>query len=217
MKRTSLALLLAMPLLAQKTAGVLFQGNAELPPSMEVQLQVGLPRGVAYQDFNHHIGYGLALDFPLQIADRHLLRPNLEYSDYRITQPDAPVWAADTERSTNFKAWKLGVDYLLYKEPWVFNGPYALVGIGFQYSGVDYLVQGGNQQSLTTHHSSSTTPWVGVGFGYQVTPDIGLELRYSVASYEAQKGEPLAAYTLTEPIQREGHFIHLILTLRTPY
>lgn len=214
MKPSLLAPLFALPLAAQ---GSLFQEDTALAPSLEVHLQVGIPRQAADKDLNDHIGYGVALCYPWHLGGRHLLRPNLEYSQYRISRPNAPPWATETRGHHAFHAWKLGLDYVLYQEPWVHRGPYAMVGAGIQHSEVDYPVQSGTQQALVNHRSSLTAPWVGAGFGYQFTSDIGLEFRYSVAAYAAEKGQPLTGYTRTEPIRREGHFIHLILTLRAPF
>jgi hypothetical protein len=206
--------LLALPLVAQ---GTLFQEDTTLPPSLGVHLQVGLPRGIADQDLNRHIGFGLALGYPWHLGGGHLLRPNLEYNQYRITPQPAPAWTAEAAEKHIFQSWKLGIDYVLYAEPWVYRGPYALLGVGIQHSNVDFPVQHGTQHALAIHSSSLTSPWVGVGCGYQFTSDAGLELRYSMAAYAAERGQPLTSYTLTEPIKRDGRFLHLILVLRAPF
>lgn len=214
MKSLCLLSLFALPVVAQ---GGLFQEDTTLPPSLGVHLQVGVPRNAADRDLNHHIGYGVALCYPWHLGGRHLLRPNLEYNQYLISPQPSPPWAAGSGHNLAFHSWKLGMDYVMYQEPWVYRGPYVLVGAGIQYSEVDYQVQNGTQRLLMSHQSSLTTPWAGAGFGYQFTSDIGLELRYSVAAYAAEKGQPLTGYTLTEPVQRDGHFIHLILALRAPF
>jgi hypothetical protein len=214
MLRHLLPPLLSLPLVAQ---GALFQEDTTLPPSLGLHLQVGLPRNAANQDLNHHIGYGITLCYPWQLGVRQLLRPNLEYNRYRISPGPSPAWAADAAHDQTFQTWKLGIDYVLYLEPWVYRGPYAVVGVGFQHATVDFPVQNGAQQALMSHQSSLNSPWAGIGFGYQFTSDIGLELRYSAASYAAEKGQPLTSYTLTEPIQRDGRFIHMILALRAPF
>ena len=208
MKRLCLLPLFTLPLLAQ---GALFQEDTALPPSLGVHLQVGIPRGDADRDLNQHIGYGLALAYPWHLGGRHLLRPNLEYNQYRID----PQLASPSGHSLTFQAWKLGLDYVMYQEPWVYRGPYVLVGVGLQHAEVAYPVLSGAPS--VSHHSSLTTPWAGAGFGYQFTADIGLELRYSVAAYAAERGQPLTSPTLTEPIHRDGRFLHLILALRAPF
>lgn len=214
MLRPFLLPLIALPLVAQ---GALFQEDAALPPSLGVHLQVGLPRNAADRDLNQHIGYGATLCYPWHLGGRHLLRPNLEYNQYRISPQPSPPWTTETTRRHTFHSWKLGIDYVLYQEPWVYRGPYALVGVGVQHSTVDFPVRNGTQPALMSHRSSLTSPWAGVGFGYQFTSDIGLEFRYSVASYAAERGEPLTSYSLTQPIKRSGHFLHLILALRAPF
>jgi hypothetical protein len=214
MKPLFLLPLLTLPVLAQ---GALFQDDTALPPSLGVHLQVGFPRNAADRDLNRHIGYGATLCYPWHLGGRHLLRPNLEYNQYRIDPQPSPAWAPGPEHSLAFHSWKLGIDYVMYQEPWVYRGPYVLVGLGIQHSAVDYPVQNGTQQALMNHRSSLTTPWAGAGFGYQFTSDIGLEFRYSVAAYAAEQGQPLGSYTRTEPIKRDGHFLHLILALRAPF
>lgn len=214
MKRLLLPTLLTFPLLAQ---GSLFQEDTALPPSLGVQLQVGIPQKATDRDLNQHIGYGVTLCYPWHLGGRHLLRPNLEYNQYRISPQAAPPYTTGIGHSLSFHSWKLGMDYVLYQEPWVYRGPYVLVGVGLQHSELNYPAQSGTQQTLMSHQSSLTSPWAGAGFGYQFTSDIGLELRYSVAAYRAEKGQALTSYTLTEPIRREGHFIHLILALRAPF
>ena len=219
MKPLCLLSLLTLPALAQgaPARGALFQEDTALPPSLGVHLQVGLPRNAADQDLNQHIGYGLAVSYPWHPGGRHLLRPNLEYNQYRISPQPSPPWATGTGHTLAFHSWKLGLDYVLYQEPWVYRGPYVLVGAGLQYSVVDYPVQNGSQQALLDHPSSLAAPWAGAGFGYQFTSDIGLELRYSVVAYAAERSQPLGSYTATEPIKREGRFLHLILALRAPF
>lgn len=206
--------LLTLPALAQ---GALFQEDTALPPSLGVHLQVGLPRGEADRDLNHHVGYGLAVCYPWHLGGRHLLRPNLEYNQYRLSPQPSPPWTAGAGHSLVFHTWKVGIDYVLYQEPWVYRGPYVLVGAGFQYSKVDHPVQNGGQQALISHRSALAAPWAAAGFGYQFTSDVGLELRYSVAAYAAERGQPLGSYTLTEPDRRSGQAIHLILALRAPF
>jgi len=214
MKRLSLLALSALPTFAQ---GALFQEDTALPPSLGVHLMVGLPRGEADRDLNHHVGYGLALSYPWHLGGRHLLRPNLEYNQYRLSPQPSPSWAPEAGHTLAFHTWKVGIDYVVYQEPWVYRGPYVVVGAGLQYSKVDHPVQNGSQTMLMDHRSSLAAPWAGAGLGYQFTADVGLELRYSVAAYAAERDQPLAGYTLTEPVRRSGQALHLILALRAPF
>lgn len=215
MNRLVLLLFLAtLPLAAQ---GRLFEEDASLPPSLGVQVQAGIPRGAADRDLNWHYGWGLGVSYPWHLGGRHLLRPNVEYNQYRLSPPPAPAWATGTDQSLTFHTWKFGIDYVLYQEPWVHRGPYVMVGAGIQYAEVDHLVQNGTQQTLMEHRSALTAPWFGTGVGYQFTPDVALELRYSAADYGAERGEHLASYALTEPIQRDGRFLHFILAVRAPF
>ncbi len=206
--------LCALPLSAQ---GRLFEEDAILPPSLGVNAQLGFPLGTANRDLNEHYGWGLALNYPWHLGGRHVLRPNLEYNRYRISPPSPPAWAAEADQSPDLTSWKVGVDYLLYQEPWAHHGPYVFVGAGLQWSRSEHRVANASGTALVSHRATSQAPWVGTGFGYQFTPDIALEVRYSLTAYEAQKGQRLGSYTLTESVRREGSFVHMVLAVRAPF
>jgi hypothetical protein len=212
MRRAVLAALLVLPLGAQAT---LFREDTALPPTLDIHVQAGFPQEVAGRDLDRG-SWGASVAWLWHLGGRHLLRPNLEYDRYRVSPLAAPAWSPETDTSGTLRTWKLGVDYLLYQEPWVFRGPYVLVGIGIQYAEVDRWAQGGSQEGLLNSHETLTVPWTGVGAGYQITSDIALELRYSWAAYPAQRGQPLGSQVSTEPIQREGRYLHVALALRVP-
>lgn len=213
MIRPVFAPLLALPLAAQ---GALFQEDTTMPPTVGVNIQAGFPLDAAAKDLNRGAGYGASVSYLWHLGGRHILRPNLEYNGYRVSPPRVPAWATGTGQRPILHTWKVGVDYLMYQEPWAYRGPYALVGVGLQYSEIDHQVQNGAQLTLADHRSTLSSPWVGAGAGYQITPDIAFEVRYSVAAYTAQRGQPLASYVLTESTRRDGRFLHIVLALRVP-
>lgn len=206
--------LVALPVTAQ---GRLFEETPRLPPSLGVNVQLGFPLGVADRDLNDHVGWSIGLNYPWHLGGRHVLRPNLEFNRYRLTREGAPAWVADPDPGADLTSWKLGVDYLVYQEPWAHHGPYVFVGAGVQYARSVFSVPNADQTALVEHHATLRAPWVGGGLGYQFTPDIALELRYAASAYDAERGQRLASYTLTEPVRRHGSFVHLALAVRTAF
>jgi hypothetical protein len=208
--------LVAAPLLAEEPTSV--DPGYLFPPGMGVTLLLGLPMGDTADDLSKEYGYGISAYYPWHLGGRHMLRPHFEFTAYPVKAATPPSWAAGNEQEDpDYECWRLGIDYVIYKEPNVVHGPYAFVTAGIQYSSIEFQVENESHTALSTHEASNRSPYMGLGFGWQFNRGTALEIRYSRAEYEAEKGEPLGSYTLTETEERDGDYIHLILSVRTPF
>jgi len=183
MKLSWIALGLGIPLLAQAP-----EPGLKEPDNWTIGfgLHMGFPTGDLGNAVNNHIGYGVAVQFPINIGGGLQLRPQLEGTGYRITRYDTLAWLFNYDDREVLRTYRAGVDLLipLTGSPYK-TGPYLIGGVALQNSSYDRLIQDANGDSVTTSTRLSLwgPAWT-AGIGMMVSQHVGVELRYYRFDYQ---------------------------------
>lgn len=183
MKLRWIALGLAAPLLAQSPDPGL---NEPSPWSIGFGLHAGFPSGELAKAVNNHMGYGVAVQFPIRLGGGLVLRPQFEGTGYRVSRYDTLAWLFNYDDREVLRTYRAGVDLLIpFTGGQHRTGPYLIGGVALQNSSYDQLAQNSNGDTVTTSTRLSLwgPAWT-VGVGIRVNPYVAVELRYYRFDYQ---------------------------------
>lgn len=183
MKLGWIALGLALPVLAQAPEPGLKEPAAW---TIGFGLHMGFPTGDLGNAVNNHIGYGVAVQFPINLGGGLQLRPQLEGTGYRITSYDTVAWLFNYDDREVLRTYRAGVDLLIpLTGDLRKTGPYLIGGVALQNSSYARLVQDSNGDSVTTStRLSMWGPAWTAGVGMKVSPHVAVEARYYRFDYQ---------------------------------
>ncbi len=198
MRRACLAFGLALPLLAQ---------SPDPGPPGASGWTVGLgfhtafPTGDLAKVVNDHNGFGLALQFPIDLGRGLVLRPQVEGTGFRITRYDPFAWFLNGDEREILRTYRAGADLLVhFSGDSRRRGPYLLGGVALQNASIDRVSQNSEGDSATTSTRLSETGMAfSFGVGMQFGPHGALELR----TYRFDYQDP-AAMAATTATRRSG-------------
>jgi len=192
MRRACLAFGLALPMLSQ-TPETSISGGPRFP--LGVGFHTAFPTGDLSKVVNDHNGFGLAVQFPVELGGGLVLRPQVEGTGFRITSYDPFAWLLNGDDREILRTYRVGTDLLLHfsGDPRR-RGPYLLGGVAVQNASFDRVVQDSDGKDVTTSTRLSETGMAfSFGVGMQFGPHSALELR----SYRFDYQDPSARQSST--------------------
>ncbi len=141
-----------------------------------LQAGLSLPQGDAKTYVDSHTGYTLGLYFFCPIDGGHSLRPRLDYSSVSGSIA-VPGGSSDTKVTTT----DAGLDYLYNFSGKAGVGPYLALGLGYANTKVTTSLAIPSLGAGAGNDQKGTFMW-GLGGGWNFTPLLGAELRYTSTS-----------------------------------
>jgi len=147
-------------------------------------------------------GFGLGLQTGFDIGKGQAIVPRLEY--LRLTDSSSVPGPAftTTDLSASVNCFSLGADYDYYPGGETDHGFYLLGGLGVARASIEVTGSGPGDSATTT--SRQTVFYPEAGAGYQITPNLGVEVLYKALDFKdvnvAVNGS-VAGYSFTSSLQ----------------
>jgi len=127
---------------------------------------ISMPQSDAKDFVDSKMGYGLGIHVAFDLKGGHMVRPRLDY----VTTSGSIIAGVDTKVVTT----TLGVDYNYYISGKATEGFYLIAGLGFSKTKLEISAPG-----YGSADDDKTALAMAFGCGYQFTPMVGADLRYT--------------------------------------